>query len=222
MDIIAVQKKQKELENENKLRRQALATEVQNRSRNILAEAAKLKKIEDEIRKLDELLSYDVSILRDKIDESSYEYSKTRARFMAAEIEFKESKTEFEAASKKKDDLTEALMTLIQENEERKKSKLENLVAKLNMGADELQKLEAEEAENERIKQEKLRKEAEERKKKEEEEKKRKEEDEKLEKERLEQEKIAEEAKKKEENEKVTDELSEKALENFEKEAENS
>merc|ERR1711976_804446 len=59
-DIISVQKRQKELENQNKLRRQALDREVQNRTQNVLAEAAKLKKIDNEIKKLDELLSYDV------------------------------------------------------------------------------------------------------------------------------------------------------------------
>merc|ERR1712174_144786 len=58
-DIAAVQKKQKELENENKARRQALAREVQSRHQNIIAEAQKLQKIEAEIKKLDELLSYD-------------------------------------------------------------------------------------------------------------------------------------------------------------------
>jgi len=146
LDLAEVKRKQRELEEQNTLRRRALGTEVATRTKNILAEAAKLKKIEDEIKRLDQFLAYDVSILRDKIDSASFEFSKAKNRFDAAEKEYKESKEDYEAKAKTKDDLVESLMTLIQENEERKKVKLEDLTLKLNMTADELAAKEEEEA----------------------------------------------------------------------------
>lgn len=146
MDLAEVKKKQRELEEQNTLRRRALGTEVANRTKNILAEAAKLKKIEDEIKRLDQLLAYDVSVLRDKIDVASFEYSKAKNRFDAADKEYKESKEDYEVKEKAKDELVDCLMTLIQENEERKKVKLEDLTLKLNMTAEELAAKEEEEA----------------------------------------------------------------------------
>ena len=53
----------------------------------------------------------------------------------------------YEAKTTSKDELVSSLMTLIQENEERKKDKLEVLVRKLDMSAEDLSKMEAEEAE---------------------------------------------------------------------------
>jgi len=146
IDLAEVKKKQRELEEQNTLRRRALGNEVANRTKNILAEAAKLKKIEDEIKRLDQLLAYDVSVLRDKIDNASFEYSKAKNRYDAAEKEYTESKEDYEVKEKAKDELVECLMTLIQENEERKKVKLEDLTLKLNMTAEELAAKEEEEA----------------------------------------------------------------------------
>lgn len=145
--MFEVAKRSEKLETDNKLRRAALSREVQSRTATIIQEANKLKRIDDEIKKLDQLLAYDVSLLRDKIDVSSLEYSKAKTRFTIAEKEFKEAKTDYEAKTTTKDELVSSLMTLIQENEERKKDKLEVLVRKLDMSAADLSKMEAEEAE---------------------------------------------------------------------------
>jgi hypothetical protein len=147
LDMSEVAKRSEKLETDNKLRRAALSREVQTRTATILQEANKLKRIDEEIKKLDQLLAYDVSLLRDKIDISSVEYSKAKTRFTVAEKEFKEAKTDYEAKTATKDELVNDLMTLIQENEERKKEKLEVLVRKLDMSAGDLSKMEAEEAE---------------------------------------------------------------------------
>jgi len=46
-----------------------------SRKKKALAESSKLVKIQQELAKLDELLNFDVSILRDKIDEACLEFS---------------------------------------------------------------------------------------------------------------------------------------------------
>ena len=95
LDMFEVAKRSEKLETDNKLRRAALSREVQSRTATIIQEANKLKRIDDEIKKLDQLLAYDVSLLRDKIDVSSLEYSKAKTRFTIAEKEFKEAKTDY-------------------------------------------------------------------------------------------------------------------------------
>ena len=95
LDMFEVAKRSEKLETDNKLRRAALTREVQTRTATILQEANKLKRIDEEIKKLDQLLAYDVSLLRDKIDISSVEYSKAKTRFTIAEKEFKEAKTDY-------------------------------------------------------------------------------------------------------------------------------
>ena len=40
-----------------------------------MAESSKLVKVQQELTKLDQLLNFDVSILRDKIDEACVEFS---------------------------------------------------------------------------------------------------------------------------------------------------
>merc|ERR1711912_38999 len=199
LDIVEVTKRGEKLEQENKLRRAALAREVQSRTANILQEANKLKRIEEEIKRLDQLLAYDVSVLRDKIDQASLDYSRAKTRYQAAEKEYLAAKLDYGSKEETKDELVEQLMTLIQENEERKKEKLESLVKKLDMDAGELSKMEAEEAE----KQKKLEEAAAEAKRKnEEDERKRREEAEAAEKKKKEEE---EAAAKKEVEEKLTE-----------------
>jgi len=100
--------------------------------------------------------------------------------YRMTEKEYLAAKLDYGSKEETKDELVEQLMTLIQENEERKKDKLESLVKKLDMDAGELSKMEAEEAE----KQKKLEEAAAEAKRKnEEDERKRREEAEKIKKE---------------------------------------
>ena len=101
LDIVEVTKRGEKLEQENKLRRAALAREVQSRTANILQEANKLKRIEEEIKRLDQLLAYDVSVLRDKIDQASLDYSKAKTRYQAAEKEYLAAKLDYRKLIKK-------------------------------------------------------------------------------------------------------------------------
>ena len=60
-------------------------------------------------------------------------YSICRKRYEKAEKEFIDSKLDLQLKSERKEQLTQHLYTIIQENELRKSKKLEELMSKLNM-----------------------------------------------------------------------------------------
>jgi len=132
-----MQEKQKKIEQENKRKKAAIQETIKQRYKRTQAEAHTLSLVQKELSHLDTLLSADVAILRDKIEESSREYLNAQKRYERAEKEFVEAKMDLHRKTERKDLLTEHLYTIIRENELRKAKKLEELMAKLNVASDE-------------------------------------------------------------------------------------
>merc|ERR1719351_83277 len=128
-----IHKRQKEMEEKNRRKKEMLSQEIAVRKKRALAESSKLKKVQTELAKLDQLLSFDVSILRDKIDEACIEFNNAKKRFQNAENEYIESKIQLHQKTVMKEDLTEHLYHLIEANEERKSKKLEELMLALDV-----------------------------------------------------------------------------------------
>ncbi|XP_070532138.1 RAB6-interacting golgin-like [Ptychodera flava] len=124
---------QQKMEEENKRMKALLAKAVADRRKRADAETRKLKDIQKELTKIDGLISNDVAILRDKIEEASREYLAAQRRYEKAEAEFIASKMDLHEKTEAKDSLTEHLYSIIQENELRKAKKLEELMAKLEV-----------------------------------------------------------------------------------------
>lgn len=130
-----MQEKQKQMEEENKRKKAALQETIKKRYQRTQAEALMLSLVQKELSHLDSLLSADVAILRDKIEESSRDYLHAQKRYQKAEQEFIAAKLDLHNKTERKDLLTEHLYTIIRENEMRKAKKLEELMAKLNTAA---------------------------------------------------------------------------------------
>jgi len=133
-----IHKRQKEMEEKNRRKKEMLSQEIAVRKKRALAESSKLKKVQTELAKLDQLLSFDVSILRDKIDEACIEFNNAKKRFQNAENEYIESKIQLHQKTVMKEDLTEHLYHLIEANEERKSKKLEELMLALDVEENDL------------------------------------------------------------------------------------
>ncbi|XP_071513483.1 uncharacterized protein [Panulirus ornatus] len=127
------QKRQKIIEEQNKMRRELLIQAIADRSRRTQSEAQKLKQIQSELAKLDSLLSTDVSILRDQIEVASQEFNEAQKRYDKAEKDFIEAKLQLFSKLERKELLTEHLCRIIEANERRKACKLSELMAKLEM-----------------------------------------------------------------------------------------
>ncbi|XP_013414206.1 RAB6-interacting golgin [Lingula anatina] len=132
-NMIKFQKQQKMIEEANKKKRQMLAQAIKERSQKAKAEASKLIQIEKELKHLDDLLTVDVSILRDKIEEASRDYTEAQKRYERLEREFIEAKVDLHKTAEMKEQLTEHLYSLIYQNEMRKSKKLSELTAKLEL-----------------------------------------------------------------------------------------
>ena len=76
-----VHRRQKEMEERNRRKKDLLSKEIAMRKKKALAESSKLVKVQAELAKLDQLLSNDVSVVRDKIDDACYEYNQAKKRF---------------------------------------------------------------------------------------------------------------------------------------------
>ncbi|XP_038045420.1 RAB6-interacting golgin-like isoform X2 [Patiria miniata] len=142
------QQRQKEIEDENQRKKNLLAMAIADRKKKTQAEVKRLAFIQKELSTIEEFLTTDVNILRDKIEEASRHYSEAQKRYQKAEAEFVTAKMSLHKASEHKEALTEHLCTIIRENELRKSKKLEELVEKLetdNLAAYEAQ-MEAAEA----------------------------------------------------------------------------
>jgi len=128
-----VHRRQKEMEEKNRRKKDLLSKEIAMRKKKALAESSKLVKVQAELAKLDQLLSNDVSVVRDKIDDACYEYNQAKKRFEQAEQEYIQSKMDLHKKTTLKEDLTEHLYHLIEANEERKSKKLEELLHALDV-----------------------------------------------------------------------------------------
>ncbi|XP_054714881.1 RAB6-interacting golgin-like [Uloborus diversus] len=127
--------KQKRIEAENARRRALISKAITDKKKRTLAEAAKLNKITYELDRLDSILSADVSILRDYIEKASLEFTEAEKRYLKAEKEFVEAKLSLFEKMQRKQQLTEHLCAIIEQNENRKANKLVELMKQLEMEA---------------------------------------------------------------------------------------
>uniref|UniRef100_H2Z5N7 RAB6-interacting golgin n=1 Tax=Ciona savignyi TaxID=51511 RepID=H2Z5N7_CIOSA len=138
MKLEDAQQRQKQMEEKNRKKKEMLTKEIAERRKKAVAESSKLVKIQAELTKLDQLLTVDVSILRDQIDAVCWEFSQAQRRFQQAEMEYIAAKVDLHHKTTRKEELTEHLFNIIQANEERKAKKLEELMIQLNMEEEEL------------------------------------------------------------------------------------
>ncbi|GIY38507.1 RAB6-interacting golgin [Caerostris extrusa] len=108
-------------------------TTITDKKMQTQAEARKLATITQELNRLDSILSADVSILRDYIEEASLEFTKAEKRYLKAEKEFIEAKLNLYEKMQRKEQLTEHLCAVIEQNENRKANKLVELMKQLEM-----------------------------------------------------------------------------------------
>ncbi|XP_018420206.1 PREDICTED: RAB6-interacting golgin [Nanorana parkeri] len=105
-------------------------------SKKTQAEALKLKNIQRQLQALDDLVSTDIGILRSRIEQACIEFSHARKRYDRAESEFVAAKLDLHKKTQIKEQLTEHLCTIIQQNELRKAKRLEELMQQLEMETD--------------------------------------------------------------------------------------
>ncbi|KAK1164013.1 RAB6-interacting golgin-like [Acipenser oxyrinchus oxyrinchus] len=132
-----LQQEQRFMEEKNKRKKALLSKAIAERSKRTQAEAVKLKRIQKELQTLDDMVSNDIGILRSCIEQASWEYSQARKRFEKAEVEYVSAKLDLHKKMDVKEQLTEHLYTIIQQNELRKAYKLEELMMLLEMETDE-------------------------------------------------------------------------------------
>ncbi|GFG38045.1 hypothetical protein Cfor_02329 [Coptotermes formosanus] len=128
------QSRQKFMEEQNRLKKELLSKVLDDRKKQTTAEATKLQQIQDELQKLDTLLSNDVSLLRDQIEVASQEFMEAQKRYKKAEKEFLDAKLHLFERLERKELLTEHLCTIIEQNEIRKARKLSELMNRLQPG----------------------------------------------------------------------------------------
>ncbi|XP_068950860.1 RAB6-interacting golgin isoform X2 [Petaurus breviceps papuanus] len=132
-----LQEEQRLMEEKNKRKKALLAKAIAERSKRTQAETMKLQRIQKELQALDDMVSADIGILRNRIDQASLDYSYARKRFDKAEAEYVAAKLDLQRKTEIKEHLTEHLCTIIQQNELRKARKLEALMQQLDVEADE-------------------------------------------------------------------------------------
>ncbi|XP_051867804.1 RAB6-interacting golgin isoform X2 [Pristis pectinata] len=134
-----LQLEQRLMEEKNKRKKALLSKAIAERSKRTMAETVKLKHIQKELQNLDDLLSNGVNVLRNRIEQSSWEYYQAKKRYDKAEVEYVAAKLDLHKKIELKEQLTEHLCAIIQQNELRKAKKLEELMQQLEMEADEEQ-----------------------------------------------------------------------------------
>ncbi|KAG1963709.1 RAB6-interacting golgin [Pimephales promelas] len=133
-----LQWEQRIMEEKNKQRKALLTKTIAEKSKQTQAEAVKLKKIQRELQALDDSVSNDIGVLRKLIEQSSMDYSLAWKRFEKAEAEYVAAKMDLHKKTEVKEQLTEHLCAIIQQNELRKARKLEELMHQLELNADEV------------------------------------------------------------------------------------
>ncbi|XP_075901372.1 RAB6-interacting golgin isoform X2 [Nelusetta ayraudi] len=128
-----LQQEQKMMEEKNKRKKALLAKTIAEKSKQTQAEAVKLQRIQKQLQALDDMVSSDIGILRDRIEQASWEYCASRKRYEKAEAEYVAAKLELHRKTELKEQLTEHLCAIIQENEQRKALKLEELMQQLQL-----------------------------------------------------------------------------------------
>ncbi|XP_075038838.1 RAB6-interacting golgin [Mixophyes fleayi] len=132
-----LQLEQRLIEEKNKRKKALLAKTIDERSKKTQAETVKLKRIQKQLQALDDLVSTDISILRNRIEQACIDFSQAKKRYDRAESEYVAAKLDLHRKTQIKEQLTEHLCTIIQQNELRKSKRLEELMQELDVETDE-------------------------------------------------------------------------------------
>lgn len=143
---------QKIIEERNKRKKALLTKTIAEKSKQTQAEALKLKRIQRELQALDDMVSNDIGILRGRIEQACCDYATARKRYERAEVEYVTAKLDLHKKTEVKEQLTEHLCAIIQQNELRKAHKLEELMQQLQLQATEEELERQEEEEEKKIK----------------------------------------------------------------------
>jgi len=125
--------RQKQMEEANKRKRVLLLQEIADRRQRTAEEANKLAHVQTELQKIDLLVAQDVRILRQTIEVASVEYLQAKKSYDRAEKDYVDAKLNLHIKQERKDMLTEHLMTIIEESEDRKSKKLADLMTRLQI-----------------------------------------------------------------------------------------
>ncbi|EDQ86442.1 uncharacterized protein MONBRDRAFT_28333 [Monosiga brevicollis MX1] len=128
-----VERRKREIEAANKRRQQLLKKTLASRQTQVISEAQKLKQLQAELNQLEKDLSFDINLIRGRIETSAREYETAKKRFDHAEQEYVTAKLQLHRTQDMKEQLTEHLMLIIQKLEERKAEKLEAMLQQLHM-----------------------------------------------------------------------------------------
>jgi len=131
--IELLEQRQKQMEEDNKRKRVLLLKEIADRRQRTAEEASKLAHVQTELQKIDLLVAQDVKILRQTIEVASVEYMQAKKRYDRAEKDFIDAKVNLHGKQERKELLTEHLMTIIEESEDRKSKKLADLMTRLQI-----------------------------------------------------------------------------------------
>ncbi|KAF4070966.1 hypothetical protein AMELA_G00279540 [Ameiurus melas] len=131
-----LQWEQRVMEEKNKRTKALLAKTIAEKSKQTQAEVVKLKKIQKELQALDDSVSSDIGVLRTLIEQASLEYSIAWKRLEKAETEYVAAKLDLHKKTEIKEQLTEHLCAIIQQNEQRKAHKLEELMLQLELSTE--------------------------------------------------------------------------------------
>lgn len=125
------------MEEKNKRKKALLSKAIAERSKRTQAETVKLNRIQKQLQALDDMVSTDIGILRNRIEQACIEFSQAKKRYDRAESEYVTAKLDLHKKTQIKEQLTEHLCTIIQQNELRKAKKLEELMQQLDVETDE-------------------------------------------------------------------------------------
>lgn len=130
--LIELQIKQKQIEDENKKRQKLIQQTLQEKFKQTQTESQKLKDIHRELKLVDTTFQADIDGLRCRIDDACVTFSHAQRRYEKAEKEYVTAKLDYFEKKDIKDELTEQLYAIIQDNEVKKAKKLEELMTKLS------------------------------------------------------------------------------------------
>ena len=129
----AFQQKQKLIEEQNRKKKEMLLKTINDRKKKTDSEAKKLELVNQELQKIDLMLTSDVKYLRNSIEQASLDFTEAQKRYDKAEREFIEAKLHLHSCQEKKELLTDHLCAIIEQNEMRKSKKLNTLMEEMNI-----------------------------------------------------------------------------------------
>ena len=113
----AFQEKQKLIEEQNRKKKEMLVRAINDRKKKTDSEARKLDLVNQELQKIDLMLTSDVRFLRDSIEQASIDFTEAQKRYDKAEREFVDAKINLHNCAEKKELLTDHLSAIIEQVE---------------------------------------------------------------------------------------------------------